>query len=608
MFGPTTAAGFGGPPLDFRPITNQPDLDEWLWNHLDTSQLEAIRSYDPQSILRSATVVRLRHEKQLVQLPGQYLLKVMMSNARNTPYSGRPTASPSARPSSPTSQHSQGCKVEHQPITRPMASPQHARLPQSQPTREVPKWVRSAWTLHDKRSELMRSLSRSLPYDAMDALAPLSSVLQYTACIMLLVSPEAHSDPPTFFKNFVSMVQPLIAPPPVLVPGQPLPSSLGQPVALVHLGLSSGFEWMGALLAQSGLESWGVRMDVRDRIACVLAGACPDKVLEHIMANHASDTRSPTAVHYTSIGDLHRVLMDHTQKWILENTAVFVVVSLPMTQGPLQSAGGFGSEPSTLPVDFWKYLTSLKLMGSRLDRLSVVIISPARDPDDSNSILTQMFGSPVLFKSAGFRLPQHDWHVRFSPEAVGEPRYVPRVPDFVGSQVCHADLHTAWGRPGDVYTAVLPPLMVLEDYADAVVDNTNLLQETVDAIRLAMHVNGDREPTLSRKLLTRAELAGVFGIVNVPWAGFWNNVMPCQKIINHHTGTLGVSGAPECVECGFDRYCGPCGQFYECLVETTSLPVLQEVWHMCLERRLRMDRDSRLPTADFSRVPDTPGA
>ena len=63
MFGPTTAAGFGGPPLDFRPITNQPDLDEWLWNHLDTSQLEAIRSYDPQSILRSATVVRLRNEK-----------------------------------------------------------------------------------------------------------------------------------------------------------------------------------------------------------------------------------------------------------------------------------------------------------------------------------------------------------------------------------------------------------------------------------------------------------------------------------------------------------------------------------------------------------------
>ena len=126
----------------------------------------------------------------------------MMQNARNTPYSGRPTASPSARPSSPMSQHSQGCKVEHQPFTRPMASPQHARLPQSQPTREVPKWVRSAWTLHDKRSELMRSLSRSLPYDAMDALAPLSSVLQYTACIMLLVSPEAHSDPPHILPEF----------------------------------------------------------------------------------------------------------------------------------------------------------------------------------------------------------------------------------------------------------------------------------------------------------------------------------------------------------------------------------------------------------------------
>ena len=173
----------------------------------------------------------------------------------------------------------------------------------------------------------MRSLSRSLPHDAMDALAPLSSVLQYTACIMRLVSPEAHSEPPTFFRNFASMVQPLLAVPPALVPGQPLPSSLGQPVALVHLGLSSGFEWMGALLAQSGLESWGVRMDVRDRVACVLAGACPDKVLEHVMANHASDSRSPAAVQYVPIGDRHRVLMDHTQKWILE-TLLFLLLSV----------------------------------------------------------------------------------------------------------------------------------------------------------------------------------------------------------------------------------------------------------------------------------------
>jgi len=84
--------------------------------------------------------------------------------------------------------------------------------------------------------------------------------------------------------------------------------------------------------------------------------------------------------------------------------------------------------------------------------------------------------------------------------------------------------------------------------------------------------------------------------------------MPCRKIINHETGMLGVLGAPECVLCGFDRYCGPCGHFYACLVETASLPVLQEVWHMSFDRLLRVGKDVRPPTADLSRVPDTQGA
>ena len=88
----------------------------------------------------------------------------------------------------------------------------------------------------------------------------------------------------------------------------------------------------------------------------------------------------------------------------------------------------------------FKYLKVLKLVSSRLDRLSVVVISPARDPSDSNSLLTQLFGAQVPIKSAGVRLPQNGWHVRFSTAVAREPRYVSRAADFAGSQVCHADV------------------------------------------------------------------------------------------------------------------------------------------------------------------------
>ena len=603
MFGGAPAAGGATSQFFSEPWSTQDAaLDGWLIQVLDPSQLELLGQYDLHARTRTVTVVKYKHDNGLVTVPAPYLLKILMTDARG-PYAGggpRPPLRVGGPPGSSASSFTTAAAPSA--YGRPVASPmQQQRVPASPPSVAAvpaPPWVRTAWACHWQKAELIRTLSRALPAGSLDAIGTLSALQQHAACLTLLLSEQCHTDPAAFFKHWQSRVQALG---PVAGPGAPSQSAppTVPKVALVHLGLSTGMEWMAAVAALEHLTENGMRVALGDRIACPLTGLTLGTLLEQLRAN---DKSGDTPITCVSVEQLLPELEKHSAAWAAAQTPVLVCIVMPAPGSSSASnfpAPGFHSHPG---ADFWLYMKAAKQVAARVAHTTVALMTPNYLGAADEQFLTDVLGPSTVLHIQDVRIPQASWHLRVTPP-LRRPCTLQRAAEAGGYAVdhLHPELRKAWDGSGD-YAARLPTLVTLESFLDAVEDGTEVCESLQRLAAMAQRM-GPSSSSGVPMLLKRTDLVRIFGIESLPWFQFFDATLPCAGWINRSTGLVSQQHTAEAVFCGAGRYCQACGSLYQALVETPCFCALSEVWSQMLATQLPRT-EGVVHSADLSRVPE----
>jgi hypothetical protein len=592
------------PPLSSAPpggavewTTRDPQLDAWVLEHLDPAQLSILSQYDLPTRTRTVTVVQQKHRLGLVRVPAPYLLKILMSDGRG-PYGASSAGAAMQGPPMGHGWTSCAGAAQGSPTPRFVATPQQQQRAQMQPASAaagMPPWVRAAWAVHHQRSELIRHLSRTLPPKSLEAIGSLTSVQQYAACVTLLLNEQAYSDPAAFFRDWERRVRALptvAAPSASSMPSAPQTSK----VAFVHLGLSSGLEWMGALVALEKLVDSGVKAILGDRVACPMQGSCPGQLLEHLQS---SDKSGRKPIHYLTPEELLPQIEKYVEEWYMAQVPVIVCIVLPpASPTPSDAMSSSGSVSSSL-ADFMLYTQAAKVIAARIQRCTLCVLTPAFMPACTDAWLSQALGSAITLNMQEVRIPQSAWQARLTPQATRAARLWRAIDAAACIDVLAPALQNAWDASA-VYQAELPSLRTLESYLDAVEDNVEIPVDLAEQVKLAYRRNGG-SANCSGTLLGRTDLLTAFAIEHLPWAEFFDAVLPCDQWINKCTGLPSSEGAFEAVACGAGRYCTACGSYYQALVEMPSFYALQEAWALSLGTQFS-SADGASRSADLARL------
>jgi hypothetical protein len=260
---------------------------------------------------------------------------------------------------------------------------------------------------------------------------------------------------------------------------------------------------------------------------------------------------------------------------------VLAVVFAPPPQrtSTVQTAFLPGYHGST-SSDLWLYIGALRtLKAFHLNIMVAHIHLTQHEAPENNKSLNKIFGDPWVMSPAVLRVPQPSFTIRCRPSGNHEVTAVRRS---LEKSHAAANLHASL-EPVFVNTAPfeleLPGLLEIESILDKHATGVPLSDvETLSLARVSQHVPGaSATPASKCRLLTRMNLAAIFGLESWHLNEHWNVKMPCSPLVNCITGIPVTRDSPEARPCGEPRWCRSCSEYYDALMLGPSPHLLQEV-------------------------------
>jgi hypothetical protein len=215
--------------------------------------------------------------------------------------------------------------------------------------------------------------------------------------------------------------------------------------------------------------------------------------------------------------------------------------------------------------------------------------------------LSAIFGFPFVMDSSQLRVPQPPYVVRSRPdanrEAHGAPRPVTRTAAVFASASPFSVVLLPQGSP---FNVVLPSLQQVDAVLEKKADGLHLTPDEHSTLALISETGHGEQ-----RLLGRKAIAALFGIDQWSYLDHWQKKMPCAGLINAVTGIPVAQGHPEAVECGCDRWCPNCSEFYHCLLSCPNPHLVQQEVKHLLKSGL-FTSDAELVKAPIA-ISDLPG-
>jgi hypothetical protein len=289
------------------------------------------------------------------------------------------------------------------------------------------------------------------------------------------------------------------------------------------------------------------------------------------------------------------ILTQKAPQWHAANVHVVALIIGPATQRVATLPGarlpGYHGPSSS---DLWIYIQALRTIKSLCPLLLVSHFDqqvPA-DPNDAEH-LSAIFGFPFVMDSSQLRVPQPPYVVRSRPDANREAHGAPRAVTVVLPSLQRVDAVLE-------KKVVLPSLQQVDAVLEKKADGLHLTPDELSTLALISET-GHGE----RRLLGRKAIAALFGIDQWSYLDHWQKKMPCAGLINAETGIPVAQGHPEAVECGCDRWCPNCSEFYHCLLSCPNPHLVQQEVKHLLKSGL-FTSDAELVKAPIA-ISDLPG-
>jgi len=476
-----------------------------------------------------------------------------------------------------------------------VATPQRAAM--AAPERP-PAWVLQAWELRDQKQALFRKVSQHVPVEAMEAIAELPGPWQLIALQVVLMERGFYQDSVSVLKAWAAKYHAMPSSVSSMPAGVAAPRGVGRPVAVMHLGKSSGFEPSSLFLTTERLLAEGHQVHISDMVIIdnEYVPASDDEAW--MMAN---DPRA--AFTRISATEAPRVVEAKAQQWQAEKAVVVIAMVAPKAvpaglpidaQAPGYHAGG--------AKDVWGYYHIMKILHRIVPRAGVVVFTPDMERLDQADVtwFNLHFGQPMKIEHAQGRIPQSGWHFRCGPAAVAKVPTVRRAGDNPGAQLdpelqAAADLN----KP---YTAVLPDLIPLEQLVEKRNNNENLTEAELKKLNLVLKRTSSGTIEEPPSFLDRTQLGYLFGLHG--WRAYeaYNEKHPCSGHIHSFTGQRVAPTAAGAIACGQLKYCNACSQLYDSMTSTPNaflyshgVAVALHNTHFCTEIRAGVDFHA-LPT------------
>ncbi len=514
---------------------------------------EALRALDQAARLRCLTILQQKMKNRTISSPGHYLFGIIRNESSPGGFSG--SAWGHANP------------VQHGPALLPLSAISRIPTPQNS-LRGVkrPAWVSEAWPLATKPSALLKKMHSVLGAEAMASISNYPAQIQLSLVLALVFCEGAWADPAAALASAVTTLG-TMPPLQTAVPSRVVRK--GRALVVLQMGPAFGAEWVHLQGAVDELKrEWP---DLYVHGAHAYLGSSVAEELHSAM-------KPDVALHKDVAAFADMVGKSHGEWRSLEATVLLLITA----SAPSSSVGGALQYPGNHCGDskaIWGYLKVLKALLPITDnRLAFVCTDPVAGHAGSADLLDKMFGRAFEIASHKTKVPVHPWHFRSFPVAAESDLSTRRVQCTPADELFATEIQEL--RRGSGQGLVFPTIQELEDYSDAVSfgDSRDSAAENVYKL-LQVACPSSSAPAGARRLLSRAELARVWGIDG------WNidearqRLQPCCKRCDALTGFPVAAGG---VACGDARWCMHCEGWYKLLVETPPphafsliLPVLR---------------------------------
>jgi len=582
--------------------TGHPELDTWVDKEVDLPARMSLRQLTPDKRATIAWTVKKKCETGLIRgNPSAYIQGCVRKELNSdmsafgtsrsdfhmhypVPTDGQqaPMGTARAAPYSPSA-------APISAAVQTMASPQRAATPAP----ERPPWICQAWSCHKQRAALFRTVSRSVPPEAMEAIADLPGDWQLICLQVLLINKHNYSDPVVFMQNFAQGYRSMPSSGAQIPANVAAPRGVGRAVVVLHLGKSSGFELHALQIAAERLVTENHQVHIAE-IAMIDNDAARN-VADDILTS--SNNSGPSVIRINP-KDSARQVCDKAMQWRDQGAAVVVsiVVPKPMPSGLPVAAQAPGYHAGSAR-ELWSYVHLLKILAMSVSRVGVVVFTPKREGPESadDAWFNKHFGQAMVISHEHLRIPQNGWIFRCGPAAQPLAPTARKLAVDPLNQYLDPELAAA-ADPARPFTAVLPDLLALEDLVEKRMSGDLLSEGEKKSLNLLLRRTSLGLVEEPAKLLDRTALMHIFGVTGWRVLDSFSEKMPCSSHVHPFTGQAVAATFPGAVPCGQPRYCPACCALYECIMSTPSpfvyshgIAIAVGTAHFCTEYRAGVD-------------------
>jgi len=557
--------------------TENIELNCWIAQHIDEPAQALLGTFPHAVRLKTGIAVMERFLQGAVRVPSPYLCSILRRTPPQ-PYvaGGRQRADAiGAADRRGVAIPAPGAPRPPPPVDDSTAAPVTSAAP-SPP----PRWVAAAWSVRHQKTQFMRHIAGALCRDARQAMTELPGELQIIACQMMLLNSLFYMAPVPFFRNVKDGMETLekMCMPAAISSGASSSSAGPCNLVIVHFGETSGFEMMAWFLSLNKLWKDGVTTQVLDRVLC--GHPPPHQEVVTLMGNRQQGVTKPVIA--TVPAHIDDVIATHAPTWKAKGARVLLSITVPTVRHffwdeTADRNGGQAVVDNVLQV----YLQAAKKLMDMIPNSIPVLFVPQAVAALQGDIVQSAFGPRFIVPPTILRVPQPAWDVHLAVSASPAPMLVQRM---LGARPegnhLHPSLLAAWNA-AELYDVVLPNATVINKHLDDLSDAGQVLREDDDVLgRLILRREGVTDGAL--QMLSRDDLATVFGLRGWSAIDMWCEGLPCHGFINSATGLECAERAKEASPCGQPRWCANCCELYSVFVDQPTVHVMQTAFSAAL--------------------------
>lgn len=551
-------------------LTQDAEVNTWLSENVDTNCLMCLANLpEPDRRSKGWSTMAKHRAGRLQGNPSAYIMGILRREQEG-PYGRLPPWQQGAQQAAaPPGWQPAGPRMEGPPLDlarlRSVPTPQPVAAAAAQPlAKAVPDWARAAWSIKHRPAALLRALSKIIPKEiAQVSLLP--DQVQMACCIALLVSPEGHANPERFVNLFISWFRRMPEVAKISVSAsESSAQSDSLKLVVVHLGVTSGYELHALNLALETYCRGGRKASISEVLCCDTSSSWSCVVEQFV----SSMTTTHPAQHL-SLGDAQTVLLQKIPKWVSDGVRILCLITLPKPAQPTTHAGvPAPSYHASTGRDLWTVLACVSVIAASVPTVATVALQPPQPvtPADK-TFLDEVFGAPVDMDTSSSRVPQAPWVLRAAPLHQNEHHCLRKVGLPGAAAAPYAQLLRGAFDMAVSPPAQLPTILEAEEALDQKYANETLTEQQLRDLDLVRVRGPGGQPG---SLLSRAELADLFGASNLLIQEHFEQKLPCAGFVSSFTGQP-LAQADGGERCGSVRWCPACSYFYEHIVETPSL-------------------------------------